>query len=76
MKLRFFAIAVLLSTLFVMGCVERHPLAGNWLGKDAEGHESVLFFRETGDFEAISQAEKLKGTAHIQHKDWQFQHLK
>ena len=58
---RFLAIAILLTTLFTLGCVERHPLAGNWLGKDAEGHESALFFRETGEFEAISQAEKLKG---------------
>lgn len=61
MKLRFLGLTIVLSALLILGCVERHPLAGNWLGKDPEGHESVLFFKETGEFEAISQAEKLKG---------------
>lgn len=52
----------ILLLLFVAGCANDHPLVGRWKTIDADGHESVLFFRVDGKFDAITGGEKLPGT--------------
>lgn len=53
--------SALIALVLLAGCAATHPLAGRWKGKDAEGHEVVLFLEADGDFEAIARGERLVG---------------
>lgn len=56
-------LALLLLLALVLGaCVQSHPMAGSWKGKNADGQEVVLYLESDGRFEAISQGERLVGT--------------
>ena len=47
--------------LFLQGCVNKHPLVGQWKTVNAENVESTLWFKADGSFEAITKGEKLPG---------------
>lgn len=57
MRLLLFALAL----LFV-GCMAPHPIEGTWEGKDAQGHEAILYIRSEGQFEGMAKGESVKGT--------------
>lgn len=50
-----------LSLALLAGCTSSHPLSGRWKTQDADGRESVLFFKSDGSFEAITKGETLTG---------------
>lgn len=43
------------------GCTQTHPLVGRWKTENAEGTESVLWFKSDGTFEALTRGETLPG---------------
>jgi hypothetical protein len=55
------ALTLLALCLLCCSCAATHPLAGRWLGKDAEGGEVMLFLQPNGQFEAIAKGERLVG---------------
>lgn len=52
---------LVIGLAFFAGCTSSHPLSGRWKTQDAEGSESVLFFKSDGTFEAITKGENLPG---------------
>ena len=43
-------------------CSLQHPLVGRWKTSDAEGKESILYFKSDGSFQAMTGGENLPGT--------------